>query len=210
MNSMSPDLKPLPWWCMWGTDAMVDIETLSTAPNAVIISIGAVKFNPQVLNTIEQLDEFTFYQNIDREDSQRYNLHVDADTIRWWSQQSQEAQDATKTNLTPLRTACEALNKWLTDYPRANRIWAKDPDFDVVILRENFKMVGLKMFPIPFWLTRSVRTITDLTYPNGHDAPNIRVGTHHNALDDCISQALMVQHCHGKLGLIPNDDRVLL
>ena len=207
---MKPNLAPLPDYCVWGTDAMLDIETLSTEPNAVILSIGAIKFNPQILNTPEELNEYTFYRNIEREDSQRYNLHVDLATVQWWAAQHPDAQAALLVDPHPLKPTIAEFNKWLTDYPRVNRIWAKDPDFDVVITRSSFKATGFKMFPIPFWLTRSVRTIMDLAYPNGHDAPTIRIGTHHNALDDCITQALLVQNCHGRLGLIPNDNRVIL
>lgn len=74
------------------------------------------------------------------------------------------------------------------------RVWAKDPDFDVVILRNAFAQIG-EMFPFKFWETRSVRTITELAYPDG-DPPPIGVGVAHNAKDDAIRQALMVQHCH--------------
>lgn len=202
--------KTIPEWMKTGCDLMVDIETLSTEPNAVILSIGAVKFNPHVLNTEEELNAEKFYINIDRDDSAKYNLHVCEQTIAWWAGQSTSAQAALLKDQKPLREAIETFTAWIGEVPRVAKCWAKDPDFDVVILRKSYAAIKNGTFPVPYFLSRSVRTITDLAYPNEHDAPNIRVGTHHNAVDDCISQALMVQHCYHRIGLSINNYRPIL
>ena len=186
-------------------DIMVDIETESTQPNAIILSIAAVKFNAQTLDTVEGINQHTFYRNIIRADAASWGLHSDPDTLKWWSEQAPEARAALEPNQVPLKGALLEFAHFCTEEPRACRLWAKDPDFDAVILRSAFRACDLAPFPVPFWLTRSVRTIQDLAYPSVHDLPKIRVGTHHNALDDCASQALMVQHCHKQLGLHPTE-----
>ena len=203
-------MKSIPEWLQNGAELMVDIETLSTQPNAIILSIGAVKFNPQVRNNEEDIAVESFYVNIDRDDAASYGLHTCPDTVAWWAAQSESARNALDKDAVNLRTAIERFTAFIGEEPRVGKCWAKDPDFDVVILRQSFRAVKNGDFPVPYYLTRSVRTVTDLAYPNEHDVPVIRVGTHHNAVDDCISQALMVQHCYHILNLTRTSTRPIL
>jgi len=182
-------------------DSMIDIETFSTEPNAVILSIGAVLFDPYEQNTAAELGEYTFYENVTIE-SQRHR-HVSKDTQDWWKQQSKEAWDVLQYDQLPLVKALERLyhfhmTRTGIKLPKVNRIWANSPSFDCVILDTAYRHYERFFnFPVPFWNWRDVRTIVDAAYLPGDDTrPVIRVGTHHNALDDCISQALMVQDAH--------------
>lgn len=64
---------------------MIDIETLSTQPNAVICAIGAVFFEPSTGKTGP-----SFYQTIDPRTSQNRGAHISADTVMWWLKQDKE------------------------------------------------------------------------------------------------------------------------
>ncbi len=64
---------------------MIDIETLSTQPNAVICAIGAVFFEPSTGKTGP-----SFYQTIDPRTSQNRGAHISADTVMWWLRQDKE------------------------------------------------------------------------------------------------------------------------
>ena len=66
---------------------MVDLETISTANNAVIVSIGATRF------TLHEgiIDKFSI--NVDPFDAKKYGLHIDPDTIAWWKKQPKEVSD---------------------------------------------------------------------------------------------------------------------
>ena len=67
---------------------MVDLETLATSPNAQILTIGAVTFNP---NGYEVYDEF--YLRVDVDSCSTLDTYVDDSTIKWWADQDKAAQD---------------------------------------------------------------------------------------------------------------------
>lgn len=202
-------MKSTPDWLQQHCEVMVDIETLSTAPNAIILSIGACKFNPQTLSSSDALAVDTFYRNICRKDSEHYGLHRDPSTVEWWSQQSQDAQDQLLDDQRPLKDTLLEFMQWVHEEPRAARCWGNSPSFDMVIMNEAYKATAIGSFPIPFWEWRDVRTIKDAAFPNG-EVPEFRMGTHHGALDDSLSQARLVQFCYHQLRLVPNTRHPIL
>jgi 3'-5' exoribonuclease Rv2179c-like domain len=178
-------------------DAMVDIETLDTLPTAAVLTIGAVLFDPRGRDTEESLRQGkTFYRVIPRDSNATYKRTESEDTLKWWAEQNAEAFAAlTEGPFTPLDIALRELNEFLqSGEHKTGRMWANDPDFDCVILQDACRSTKAK-WPIPFYMNRSVRTIKDLAYPDG-EVPKIGVGVAHNALDDSIRQALVVQNCH--------------
>jgi inhibitor of KinA sporulation pathway (predicted exonuclease) len=102
-------------------------------------------------------------------------------------------------NIINLRPALEQFRQFIANAkPRPTRIWSKDPDFDVVILKHAMQQMDM-MWPFQFWESRSVRTIMELAYPPGGlkgDFPTIGTGVAHDAVDDSIRQVLAVQHSH--------------
>ncbi len=194
---------------MWRAtvDIMVDLETLSTEPNAVILSIGACEFDPDTGTIFE-----TFYSKLNHAavtNEQGFakpesGLHVSQSTLDWWTKQSKEAYeaafniyDAPPRYADPLEAFKQFVIACRAHSPGQKlRIWGNDPDFDIVILNQNFKAMGGILPPWQFWESRSVRTMKDLwqyALKKG-DPKNIvkRMGTHHNAKDDAIHQALIV------------------
>ncbi|EOU6928530.1 RecE family exodeoxyribonuclease, partial [Escherichia coli] len=73
---------------------MIDLETMGKNPDAPIISIGAIFFDPQ---TGDMGPEFS--KTIDLETAGGV---IDRDTIKWWLKQSREAQSAIMTDEIPL------------------------------------------------------------------------------------------------------------
>ncbi|EGS8596570.1 TPA: exonuclease, partial [Escherichia coli] len=73
-----------------GIHLMIDLETMGKNPDAPIISIGAIFFDPQ---TGEMGPEFS--KTIDLETAGGV---IDRDTIKWWLKQSREAQSAILTD----------------------------------------------------------------------------------------------------------------
>jgi hypothetical protein len=71
---------------------MLDLETLSTEPNAAIVSIGACAFD--MLDKEEDI-EHTFLRRVSIESNFEHGRHISADTLMWWFKQSPEAQQAT-------------------------------------------------------------------------------------------------------------------
>lgn len=151
-------------------NVMADLETLSTRANAVILSIGACEFGTNGIGR-------TFYQTIYAEQGDR---HVCPNTAAWWEKQPQEAKDALPVDRTPLRDALLNFGLWL---PKDALLWGNGSDFDNAILADAFTQFG--DIPWKFYNNRCYRTVKSL-FPV---APMQRIGTHHNALDDAISQA---------------------
>lgn len=122
----------------------------------------------------------------------KYMLHRDPKTIKWWSEQSPEAQ-AAFTNPVDLRDALGRFAEWLPAASPDVHIWAHGSHFDVPILEAAYHAVDL---PVP-WHYRSpcdTRTIFDAAKIDDHSGwlDMFSTGTHHHALDDAICQARAV------------------
>ena len=67
--------------------AMIDLETLSTRPNATILTIGGVKFDPYSFAEPSQ----GMYHRVDVDSQTAIGRDVMQETVEWWGQQAQEA-----------------------------------------------------------------------------------------------------------------------
>lgn len=175
---------------------MLDLETLGTRPNAPILSIGAVLFDP---NTGKQ--GATFYRAIDPANAFLHGV-PDGDTFKWWMEQSDAARKAAVAGTTLLGDALIDLTKMPVVWKDV-QVWANDPDFDVTILTYAFHKALGQLPPWRFWNTRSCRTIAEVA---GKRPPKPQ-GVHHNALDDAKHQAKWVsdmwQGIRGKKAMPP-------
>jgi hypothetical protein len=61
---------------------MIDLETMAVSPNAVILSLGAVHFNPWRNGYGDKL-----YMRINIDDQDVLGREVDPSTLDWWSKQ---------------------------------------------------------------------------------------------------------------------------
>ncbi|ENF5470107.1 exonuclease, partial [Escherichia coli] len=86
---------------------MIDLETMGKNPDAPIISIGAIFFDPQ---TGDMGPEFS--KTIDLETAGGV---IDRDTIKWWLKQSREAQSAIMTDEIPLDDALLQLREFIDE-----------------------------------------------------------------------------------------------
>ena len=72
-------------------DVMIDIETLSTNPNSLILTIGAIKFSRNKdIKCLKDLD--TFYVRINQNSCEKLNMDINKDTLDWWNLQSEESK----------------------------------------------------------------------------------------------------------------------
>lgn len=168
------------------SEIMLDLETLDTRPGAVILSIGAVLFDPQSEELGAEL-----HTVISRPHSEALGLTVSADTEAWWAKQSEQAKETLRMASSPEavepRVACEQFNtlvKMAAGGASKARIWGNGSDFDNVLLIALFEAAGVK----PAWRYynhRCFRTLKSL-----RQIELVREGTYHNALDDAKTQAL--------------------
>jgi hypothetical protein len=168
-------------------DVMIDIETLATGPNAVILTIGALRFNPYVDDSVRSVHDMeTFYCRIDPESFDWPEAEINEDTLKWWSKQPPEIQhEAFGEGVTRLHIR-EALEQ-LFDFCRPlDRVWANGPAFDIVILESAAKRLNIQL-PWSFWQARDCRTVFRMLPQKDARSNN------HNALDDCYLQTLKLQ-----------------
>lgn len=176
---------------------MVDIETMDILPTAAIVSIGAVRFDVAGKSSRDELIEESFYTNISIESNEKFGRTMSASTIQWWLKQSKEAQKGLfEEPILPFNTALLKYRMWL-EKQNADRYYANDPDFDMVILNNALRSIN-DQSPFAYHQHRSCRTTIELAYPDD-PMPNVDLGTAHNALDDTVKQCLQVQHCWNKL-----------
>lgn len=172
---------------------MLDLETLGTKPGCVILSIGAVVFDPFTrldLTLPPQQPAPDFYRNIDLFSSLMAGLEIEQATVEWWRGQSDEAKQAFTSSMSPysLRTALIHFSEWLTSVESSIDdivVWAKSPSFDCAILRAAYRACGIAT-PWSFRNEADVRTAYLL---HDYKEPKTGDGVKHNALDDAKFQA---------------------
>ena len=164
-------------------NVMIDLETLSTKPNAAIVSIGAVFFDPKH----GELGE-TYYQTIDIETyGECSGFDIDGSTLKWWMQQSDQARAVfSGTMQCDLQPVLRGFHAFLESHGSTAdlKVWGNGAAFDNVILANAYQSTGWAA-PWKFWNDRCYRTVKALN----PQIPFTREGVYHNALDDAVSQA---------------------
>lgn len=169
---------------------MLDLETLSTEANAVILSIGAVWFDPhgdQFSKVAEDpeykavdykgdpypygLFHLCFERAIDIQSSIDIGRSISASTLKWWLTQPAEAQKAAFNGEATLREALNdfadfvkmVANNWPTgsEKPDDVCVWGHGPSFDNAILANAYRQLGYDT-PWNFWNDRCDRTFLAL------------------------------------------------
>lgn len=171
---------------------MLDLETLDTTPSAVVISIGAVAFDPE---THALGDKFYVEMTEDTAAQQARGRTISGDTVRWWMQQDASAKRVFSESIDGVDrvTTFEALSRFglfvAAHGDRDVELWGNGADFDNIILGSLYDAFGLRK-PWSYSRNRCYRTMKNLGI--GPRRPT-RVGTHHNALDDAVTQAVHLQ-----------------
>jgi len=161
---------------------MLDLETLGNGHDAVIVSIGACKFDPTGEGIVD-----SFHVAIDPADAQRHGLRIDASTVMWWLNADRAgAREALLSHeMIDLPSALVGFAGWMNE---AGPVWGNGATFDNVILRNAYTATGQRC-PWAFYQDRCYRTVKNLA----PSIPLVREGTHHDALDDAVSQARHLQ-----------------
>jgi hypothetical protein len=170
---------------------MVDLETLATGPNATILTLGAVHFNPHGQGYGEKI-----YFRVDLDDQDKLGREVDPNTLEWWAKQDPAIMEEafSPDDRVPLLEAIDRFHKFAWG---CSTFWSHGSTFDLVILENLFRQVN-KPLPWNYWQLRDTRTLFDL----GFD-PDMPQASKHDALQDAIRQAVGVQNMYSKLKIRP-------
>lgn len=175
-------------------DTMIDLETLSATPDAVILQIAAVKFDP--------FDDY-LERDISLSELPQLNLLVDLDsqpdrninesTMQWWAQRDSEIQDRVfaAQGRVAFADAMQQTHRFI--WNSSGRIWAQGTSFDISILEHAYRSLD-QPYPWQYWQARDSRTLLDLV------AVNLPPATH-DALADCFRQIVGVQQALRRLGV---------
>ena len=170
---------------------MIDLETLSTNPNATILTVGGVKFDPYTMAEPSQ----GMYFRVDVDSQTEMGRDVMQETVNWWSKQPIEISDEafSDDNSASLYDMIKKINKFSVG---VDVFWCQGPLFDYAILQDIYKQLG---YPVPwqYWQIRDSRTLFSLV---PKDPDEKRTGLH-NALEDCYFQAKKVQRVYKQLGI---------
>jgi hypothetical protein len=168
---------------------MVDLETMDTSPDATILTLGAVHFNPYGNG---YGDKIYFRINIDDQDA--LGRKVDPGTLDWWAKQDPAIMEEafSPDDRVPLVEAIDRFHKFAWG---CSTFWAHGSLFDIAIIENVYRQLG-KPVPWQYWQIRDTRTLFDLGYD-----PDMPQGSKHNALEDAIRQAAGVQNIYRKLNI---------
>lgn len=159
---------------------MIDLEGLSTGPDATILTIAAQAFDPFGKGYYEQ----SYYARVTLESQE--NRVIDDDTIAWWATQPAIVRDEAfnEEGRIPLDQALDELGKLIW---HSKMIWAQGPTYDMNILEHAYKSYH-KPLPWKYFMVRDSRTIFSC-WPDQPIPP-----TSHHALEDCRRQIGMLQN----------------
>ncbi|AUR91799.1 ribonuclease H-like domain protein [Vibrio phage 1.164.O._10N.261.51.A7] len=174
---------------------MLDIETLGSKTNSVILSIGACYFD---LLTGEIGD--TLNIPVSAESCVSAGLDIDASTVLWWMNQHKDAQDKItegQKKAMPLGGALNSLSGFINSDAQ---VWGNGATFDNVIIKNAYEKMHMDA-PWKFWNDRDVRTIVELGYQIGFNPKRDMPfeGVRHDALADAVHQAKYVSAIWQKL-----------
>lgn len=181
---------------------MIDLETLSVRPDAVILIIGAIKFDrtAEWSTKIKQSNidkQKTFYAKIDIGSCTDLGMRIEPETQKWWREQDKKVKDEAfgGSDRIPLKQALEMFSEW---FKGSKFVWGHGSVFDIAILGDAYKRCGMDI-PWKFWMVRDTRTV--------YDMGSVRLGmfhndTKHNALFDCYTQVLGLQKSFKNLDFI--------
>jgi hypothetical protein len=163
-------------------EVMVDLEYMGAAPDAAIVSIGAVAFDLQHGRLGEK-----FYRVVDLQSALDAGGGVRGGTVMWWLRQSEAARAALAAEPVPLVQALVQFDTFMESLGVPHderRVWGNGAATDNVILSSAYDRLRWPR-PWPYRGDCCYRTIK-LLHP---DVPLRPVGTAHHALDDAEAQA---------------------
>jgi len=164
------------------THVMIDLETLSTQYNAVILVIAAIKFE---IHEKKEIDHF--YERIDINSCKQLGMVECKKTRKWWMNQPKAIRDeAFSGNRSSIFNVLKKFTKWFSG---STYIWSNGSSFDIPILDEAYRRCKLQA-PWRFFNIRDVRTLYHLGDIYSNDIPKENM---HNALSDCRRQIIGVR-----------------
>jgi len=157
---------------------MIDLEGLATGPDATILTIAAVEFDPLERDRLGR----QYYVRVDMESQS--DRRIEQGTLDWWATQPAAVKDEAFSEHDRVSLA-DALTGLTQLVWHSRRVWAQGPTYDMNILEHAYKSLGMAL-PWRYYSVRDSRTLFSL-------APDLsRYPASHNALEDCCCQIALI------------------
>lgn len=157
---------------------MIDLETLSSSADGVIVSVGAVKFD---LEKLKVLDEK--YWELDLDEQYVKGRTLELGNVKWFLNQCPEVRRAA-TNTERYRSL-DFISEFQELSARTKRYWAKGAHFDLRMLNNYFATFG-KPIPTKYSQWMCMKPVY-LMSTRSNQLP-VRSNTAHHALADAEYQ----------------------
>lgn len=168
---------------------MIDLETLGTSVDSVILSIGYAIF------TYEDgiIDSGEIYPSI--VEQHRMGRAMSSETVDWWH--SNSPREFERLLNIPGRWRCSEVSHFFRRLELTmGEVWANSPSFDLSILRD---YLGGEVF-WPYYDERDFRTLKNLPgCRKVYEAHKAQYKGIHNSKDDAVFQARVVVSCYRRL-----------
>lgn len=162
---------------------MVDLESMGTSPDSIIVGLGAVAFDM----ASGVVSDETFFRAINMGEAERLGRRMQASTVAWWLSQNKAAQNAIIWSTYPVRDALDEFDAFVerVSEPGEVMMWGNSPAFDNAMLSHLYHTLDREQ-PWKFWNDRDLRT---LRWLYRHVEQDEFEGEKHNAADDALAQA---------------------
>jgi len=174
-------------------DGMIDLETLGVEPNSVILTLGAIKFDPY--SDAEPHGEL--YLKLDTEEQESLGREIDDNTLAWWSKQSESIRNEalSEGDRVSVKQFLKEINRFCVGL---DNLWCQGPLFDYAMLQNLYRQAG-EPCPWNFWQIRDSRTLFAMMPVDPRKQIQEEL---HNALADSYYQAKCVQQTYKHFGVI--------
>lgn len=169
-------------------DLMIDIETMGSKSDAVMIQLAGVFFDR---DTGETGDEFCL--SVCENSCKELGFTTDPATVEWWSKQDQQILENIRNSAQPVDYVIQSFYDFYRNTKGDIKIWSH-ATFDFVIVQNYLAKFGKRM---SHKNARDIRTLVDLACID-LKIYNWNMKTH-DALDDCKFQ---IHYCVDALKIL--------
>ena len=182
---------------------VLDLETLGSVNNSVILSVGMVAVDSTKDYTFDELIKDGYYAKLDVKSQVDAGRKIHKDTLQWWSEQGEAAQHILKPSPKDMHWSKlrEDMISWLTDQgvdTHKVKVYSRGSHFDFGLLHDLFRITeGVSQDDLPwrYWNIHDSKTVVFTLL--GRDVWDMGVEPegfiHHDCLHDAAREYLTIQ-----------------
>ena len=182
---------------------VLDLETLGSVNNSVILSVGMVAVDSTKDYTFDELIKDGYYAKLDVKSQVDAGRKIHKDTLQWGSEQGEAAQHILKPSPKDMHWSKlrEDMISWLTDQgvdTHKVKVYSRGSHFDFGLLHDLFRITeGVSQDDLPwrYWNIHDSKTVVFTLL--GRDVWDLGVEPegfiHHDCLHDAAREYLTIQ-----------------